>query len=1024
MSETTTVVGTSIDLSTLPEKMRAHAAAKALGMTSKEFLAALAERGVTGKSAQSGVTRDQVALLVGEPEGDTAAAQAEAISQTEAAAEAAKPEFSIITGEVGAAEERGRGGRGGRGRRRAQPVPGFSPLFLTPGDSPAADSELNVITISSRADDEVGYGGASEGTSSERGADADSANSDTSAGQRRRRRGRRGRGRGRGDAETSQDTANDNEAAEAGAADDTDQSGDAAQTDESAGAGSDPGDSESRHRRRRRRRKGAADAGSATDTEDPATNDVHERTPRRRSATTGGDGDDEVRGIAGSTRLEAKRRRHQPGNRDGRRRRQHILSEAEFLARREAVDRVMVVRERDRADGTGKLTQVAVVEDKVLVEHFVTTEVQRSMVGNIYLGRVQNVLPSMEAAFIDIGRGRNGVLYAGEVDWEAAGLGGKSRRIEQALKPGDTVVVQVTKDPVGHKGARLSTQISLAGRFLVFTPDGNSAGISRKLPDTERRRLKAILKDIVPAGSGVIIRTAAEGVSAEDIQSDVERLSRKWEKISAQAEKASRGKSGQVKTLYEEPDLLVKVVRDLFNEDFSKLVVQGQRSWDTVHEYVSELAPEMEQRLERFDNPDVDVFSVYRVDEQLAKALDRTVWLPSGGTLVIDRTEAMTVIDVNTGKFTGSGGNLEETVTRNNLEAAEEIVRQLRLRDIGGMVIVDFIDMVLESNRDLVVRRLTEALGRDRTRHQVSEVTSLGLVQITRKRLGTGLLEAFSSKCEHCGGRGIVLHEDPVTASATIAEPDSGSSRRRRSTPSQSEKKSGPAPSAHPMMLAMKSNKHSAGDDADDVDGDSGDGDSATIAEAPSVEVEPTRPAHRARTRRRATRTVGAPAEHAAAPTAAGTPEDVDAPKDVDAPDAAEVATVEELAIGARETRPRRRRRVTRKAGASSASGAPEEQHTTPDGSAAAPDALGAAPRRTRRRVTREAGAPAAEPATTPVMPMSAATPERAEDVHDSPIVPLDPETVMAPDAAALAVNKSAPRRARRMVRRAAGSGE
>ncbi len=447
----------------------------------------------------------------------------------------------------------------------------------------------------------------------------------------------------------------------------------------------------------------------------------------------------------------------------------------------------MVVREKtgDTAN-PGNITQVAVLEDGVLVEHFVTSAGSGSMVGNIFLGRVQNVLPSMEAAFIDIGRGRNGVLYAGEVNWDAAGLGGNSRKIEQALKPGDRVLVQVSKDPVGHKGARLTTQISLAGRFLVYVPGGSSTGISRKLPDTERKRLKEILREVVPAEAGVIIRTAAEGVSEDELARDVQRLQTQWASIEEQAAKLEADGSGQPKTLYEEPDLLVKVIRDLFNEDFSKLVIEGENAWNTVENYIRTVAPDMLPRVERHDSESGarDVFAAHRIDEQLAKALDRKVWLPSGGTLVIDRTEAMTVVDVNTGKFTGAGGNLEETVTRNNLEAAEEIVRQMRLRDIGGMIVVDFIDMVLESNRDLVLRRLTEALGRDRTRHQVSEVTSLGLVQMTRKRLGTGLVEAFSTTCEHCHGRGILVHSEPVEVAAAEdggrpARSESGSRRRR-----------------------------------------------------------------------------------------------------------------------------------------------------------------------------------------------------------------------------------------------------
>ncbi|WP_181784762.1 Rne/Rng family ribonuclease, partial [Pseudonocardia pini] len=462
-------------------------------------------------------------------------------------------------------------------------------------------------------------------------------------------------------------------------------------------------------------------------------------------------------------------------------RRPPILSESEFLARRESVERAMVVRQ------TGQRTEIGVTEDGVLVEHFIAGGAQQnsSMVGNIYLGRVQNVLPSMEAAFVDIGRGRNAVLYAGEVDWDAAGLNGKARRIEQALSSGDSVLVQVTKDPVGHKGARLTTQISLAGRFLVYVPSGGAAGISRKLPDVERKRLKDMLKEIVPSEAGVIIRTASEGVSHEALEQDVRRLQAQWEVVKEKAERTGPNKPKAPTLLYEEPDLLVKVVRDQFNEDFASLVVSGDEAWETVSDYVSHVAPELAGRMHRHIGPK-DVFAEHRIDEQLLKALDRKVWLPSGGTLVIDRTEAMTVVDVNTGKFTGSGGNLEETVTRNNLEAAEEIVRQLRLRDVGGIIVIDFIDMVLEANRDLVLRRLTECLARDRTRHQVAEVTSLGLVQMTRKRVGGGLLEHFSSTCEHCRGRGVVVniegveeHSHAPATNGSAQREDAGGGRRR-----------------------------------------------------------------------------------------------------------------------------------------------------------------------------------------------------------------------------------------------------
>ncbi|EID10344.1 ribonuclease [Mycolicibacterium phlei RIVM601174] len=473
------------------------------------------------------------------------------------------------------------------------------------------------------------------------------------------------------------------------------------------------------------------------------------------------------------------------------------------------------------------------LEDGVVVEHFVTSAASASLVGNIYLGIVQNVLPSMEAAFVDIGRGRNGVLYAGEVNWEAAGLGGANRKIEQALKPGDYVVVQVSKDPVGHKGARLTTQVSLAGRYLVYVPGASSTGISRKLPDTERQRLKEILREVVPPDAGVIIRTASEGVKEEDIRTDVERLAKRWAEIEAKAAEITAKKAGQAVALYEEPDVLVKVIRDLFNEDFTGLTVSGDHAWNTINEYVSSVAPELLPRLTKYEpaSPDgPDVFAVHRIDEQLAKAMDRKVWLPSGGTLVIDRTEAMTVIDVNTGKFTGSGGNLEQTVTRNNLEAAEEIVRQLRLRDIGGIVVIDFIDMVLESNRDLVLRRLTEALARDRTRHQVSEVTSLGLVQLTRKRLGTGLVEAFSTTCTHCNGRGIVLHGDPVdSTSGTGRKADGGGRRGKRGKRGSKADdvevaKVPPHPAGeHPMFKAMAAATGRHSDDEDETSGEATD---------------------------------------------------------------------------------------------------------------------------------------------------------------------------------------------------------
>ena len=621
---------------------------------------------------------------------------------------------------------------------KQQPASGAS---AEPAQQPVAAAATGSAAPGSGAAGTSGAGSADD----EHGSDRDS----------RRRRKRRGRGDQPADAvaasaQPAADTA-DGDADEQGHA------------DTFGAAGGDSADGSSRRRRRRRRRQTAEDlAAGGTEVDDPPNTVVRIREPReprepreRRSRLTEPDSvrtGDDVLGVRGSVRLAAKQQRRRDG-RSTRSRRAPIVSEAEFLARRESVERVMVVRQ------AANRTQIGVLEDGVLVEHYVNRESSVSYVGNVYLGKVQNVLPSMEAAFVDINKGRNAVLYAGEVDFGAAGLAGQPKRIESALKSGQPVLVQVTKDPIGHKGARLTSQISLPGRYLVYVPEGTMTGISRKLPDNERTRLKQILKKVVPEDGGVIVRTAAEGASEEELASDVERLVAQWEEI----ERRSRTANAPA-LLYGEPDLTVRVIRDIFNEDFSKLIVSGDEAHKTIHEYLSGVAPELAERLQQWTS-DTDVFSVYRVDEQLAKGLDRKVWLPSGGSLVIDRTEAMVVIDVNTGKFTGQGSNsLEETVTRNNLEAAEEIVRQLRLRDLGGIIVIDFIDMVLESNRDLVLRRLLECLGRDRTKHQVAEVTSLGLVQMTRKRVGQGLLEAFSETCDHCNGRGILVHMDPVDA--------------------------------------------------------------------------------------------------------------------------------------------------------------------------------------------------------------------------------------------------------------------
>jgi len=556
-------------------------------------------------------------------------------------------------------------------------------------------------------------------------------------GQNRRRRRRGGRRRRR--SEDTEDSASE------------DESSDSDDSQTSSDNDSESSSSDATHRRRRRRRRRGEDISGSDD--DPSDVVIKVREPRSRQSVA-----DEVTGIEGSTRVEAKKQRRREGRAAGRRR-SAVITDAEFLARRESVDRKMIVRQSD------DYSQLAVLEDGVLVEHYVDRASATSSIGNIYLGKVQNVLPSMEAAFIDIGRGRNAVLYAGEVDWAKYGKEGEDKRIEHVLKSGDQVLVQVTKDPVGAKGARLTSHISVPGRFVVYSPGGHLSGISRKLADSERKRLKKIVENNIPSDASVIVRTAAEGATEEDLVRDINRLKVQWEVIER---KVSNSKAPLM--LYTEPDLTVRIIRDLFTADFSELVIAGNGgpddAYDTIKAYVDHVAPEMTSRLIHWEHTDKDPFAEYRIDEQVAKALERKVYLPSGGSLVIDRTEAMTVIDVNTGKFTGSAGNLEATVTANNLEAAEEIVRQLRLRDIGGIIVIDFIDMVLPTNRELLVRRLTECLGRDRTRHQVAEVTSLGLVQMTRKKMGTGLAEAFPEQCEACGGRGYRRFDKPVDSQA------------------------------------------------------------------------------------------------------------------------------------------------------------------------------------------------------------------------------------------------------------------
>ena len=602
-----------------------------------------------------------------------------------------------------------------------------------------------------------------------------SEESEADSNSRRRRRGGRGRRRGGRDSdETSVDRDSD-----------TDEELDAGDISE-AGEDSPTGP----RRRRRRRAKGDGVTSGETIEEDGVITVVKVREPReprerkvRDDQGTRSDRPD--RGGRNRNRNDrSNRNRNDREPRDFVRRRGTVITESEYLARRENVDRQMLVRQ------AGDRTQIAVLEDKIMVEHYVNRNSNISYVGNVYLGKVQNVLPSMEAAFVDIGKGRNAVLYAGEVNWDAAGLAdGAPRKIEHVLKTGQSVLVQVTKDPIGQKGARLTSQISLPGRYLVYVPSGEMSGISRRLPDQERSRLKTILKNLIPEDAGVIVRTASEGASEEELERDVIRLKAQWEDID---KKSKESGTNAPALLYSEPDLTVRVIRDIFNEDFDKLIVQGDQAWDDINNYLGHIAPELTAKIEKWTGTR-DLFVENRIEEQLAKAFDRKVYLPSGGSLVIDRTEAMIVIDVNTGKFIGKGGNLEETVTKNNLEAAEEIARQLRLRDMGGIVVIDFIDMTLESNRDLVLRRLIECLGRDRTKHQVAEVTSLGLVQMTRKRVGQGLIEAFSTTCESCGGRGIHIHSEPVTKVALEKDME------QRYVPQVHEEETEPVDSAEPV---------------------------------------------------------------------------------------------------------------------------------------------------------------------------------------------------------------------------------
>ena len=574
------------------------------------------------------------------------------------------------------------------------------------------------------------------------------------AGARRRSRG--GRGRGRGGSGSGSGTASSSDTA-------TTETEPATETAPGSPDGQTPngtteaiegttGTTTGTRRRRSRGGRGRSKAKPAGETGEPAEADGQEAVPKRRSTaaktTTRKKIEQPKKAKAEPKTDESERaaptrlRRQRQGRTTVRRRRESMP----IVPR--VTDKLMVITQHGERD------QIAVLEERELVQHYVTRAGARSMVGNVYLGRVQNVLPGMEAAFVDVGRGRNAVLYAGEVNWSPEDLEGAPPRIEHVLKNGQSVLVQVTKDPIGGKGARLTAQISLPGRFLVLAPNSEVSGISRRLPDAERRRLKTFVKNLKPKEHGLIVRTAAEGASEEALALDLQRLLEEW----AQIEKLSK-KAKAPAVLYEEPELTLRVVRDLFtDEEYRELVTDSPRIFGLITDYLRDVAPDVLSKVRLHEGP-LPAFEEFHIVEQIHKGLDRKVWLPSGGYLVIDRTEAMTVIDVNTGKSVGKS-NLEETVVNTNLEAASEVARQLRLRDIGGMIVIDFIDMLLEQNKSKVIDAVKESLAQDKSRSQVFDISPLGLLEVTRKRVSGGLLEAFSETCPTCEGRGLLLTYD------------------------------------------------------------------------------------------------------------------------------------------------------------------------------------------------------------------------------------------------------------------------
>ncbi|MEX1176906.1 MAG: ribonuclease E/G [Nitriliruptor sp.] len=729
---------------------------------------------------------------------------------------------------------------GGRTRTRRRGGRGRGGSGRDASTAPSDDREVEDTSLATDGPDDRG------------GRDGDSDGGDGSG--KRRRRGRRGRGRGRGGSSGGQD-------APAGASDASEDTGSGRGGSESGGSGSKSGASKSGASKSGSRSGGSKGGGAKSggsegggagtakgrDGSEDAGDDATDAADREVAAAI----------AKGGTRMAAKGRGRRDGGNGGNGgrgrggQRPGGVPEEVRRAILEGPPRTMLVTNREDR------TQIAVLEDRTVVEHYVTRKKDVTFVGNIYMARVQNVLPGMEAAFLDIGKGRNGVLYAGEVLYDELDLEeGAAQRIENALKPGQKVLVQVTKDPMGSKGPRLTMHLSLAGRYSVLAPNSDLFGISRKLTDRERDRLRRIVKQVKPDHHGVIVRTAAENASEEQLTADLERLLAKWAKVEENVEGAKA-----MSAVYEEPPLVVKVIRDNFGPEFDRCIVDDEDLYHQVRGYLDEVAPELTAKVELYGQPTADararaagapsvedasadpatadagtaepvtdggeatppaptpvegdeaapteapvegateapteepsqgaantpgqetgepvatvidieaarerretlprLFDAYDVTDQLRKATSRKVWLPSGGYLIIESTEAMKVIDVNSGKFTGNGDmNLEEVVLRTNLEAADEIVRQLRLRDMGGIIVIDFIDMLLKANQDQVVRRLKRELLRDRTKTRVSEVSRLGLVQMTRKNVSQGLVEAFSHTCEACEGHGLISELD------------------------------------------------------------------------------------------------------------------------------------------------------------------------------------------------------------------------------------------------------------------------